>query len=105
MIASKIASAVAFTAAVVYAQGDKPASPNERNVVPANEHDKAYLTVTAPQIAQPVPVVAAQTVVQNAGSAEPTVTTTVTNGAASVVGNLGMSAAALVGTFLAASYF
>ncbi|KAJ2556241.1 hypothetical protein EV175_002089 [Coemansia sp. RSA 1933] len=96
MIATKIASAVAFTAAVVSAQGAKAAVPNE--------HDKAYLTVTAPQIQQPAAVVA-QTVVQNAGSAEPTVTTTVTSGAASIVGNLGMSAAALVGTFLAASYF
>ncbi|KAJ1666823.1 hypothetical protein IW140_002522 [Coemansia sp. RSA 1813] len=105
MIASKITSAIAFTAAVVSAQEAKPASPNERNVIPMNDHDKAYLTVTAPQIAQPAAVVAPQTVVQNAGSAEPTVTTTVTSGAASVVGNLGMSAAALVGTFFAASYF
>ncbi|KAJ2513560.1 hypothetical protein H4217_006269 [Coemansia sp. RSA 1939] len=105
MIASKLTSAVAFTAAVVAAQGAKPASPNERNVIPMNDHDKAYLTVTAPQIAQPAPVVAAQTVVQNAASDEPTVTVTVTSGAASAVGSFGMSAAALVGTFLAASYF
>ncbi|KAI9500278.1 hypothetical protein GGI26_000909 [Coemansia sp. RSA 1358] len=101
MIASNIASAIAF-AAIASAQAAMPASPNERNIVPGADRDRAYLTVTQPNIVQPAPIIAApQTVVQNAATDEPTVTVTHTNGAAS----FGMSAAVLIGTFFAASYF
>ncbi|KAI9503211.1 hypothetical protein GGI25_005841 [Coemansia spiralis] len=108
MIASKIASAVAFVA-VASAQAANPAAPNGRNAVAGSDHGKAIITVTAPAVAAqpvaaaPVAAVAAapQTVVQNAGTDQSTVTVTQSNGAAS----LGMSAAALVGTFFAASYF
>ncbi|KAJ1847853.1 hypothetical protein LPJ70_001322, partial [Coemansia sp. RSA 2708] len=71
------------------------------NKIPADQHQKAYATVYGGsnyvQYAQPV---AAQpvSVVQNAASAEPTVTETVTNGAGSNALSLG--AALLAGSAL-----
>ncbi|KAJ1857523.1 hypothetical protein GGH12_002199 [Coemansia sp. RSA 1822] len=102
-------TAIAFTAALASAQASaqapaaKPAAV--RNDYSYNNgHNPGYLTVTAPNIVQPAPVVAANTVVQNAASAEPTVTETVTSGA-SKIGSIGMSVVALAGSALAASYF
>ncbi|KAJ2083786.1 hypothetical protein H4R24_000557 [Coemansia sp. RSA 988] len=87
------AVALAATAAVVAA-----------NKAPAGNYQNGYATVPAANyvpVAQPV---AAQpvSVVQNAASAEPTVTETVTNGAASNAMSLG--AVFLAGTALF-SYF
>ncbi|KAJ1646596.1 hypothetical protein LPJ64_001932 [Coemansia asiatica] len=108
MFVSKVSTAFAFAAAVAYAADvAKPAGvAAERNVIAAGgDHDRVYLTVTAPNVVQPAPIVAQPTVVQNAGAAEPTVTVTHTNGAASALGSLGMGAIALVGSVFAASYF
>ncbi|KAJ2850748.1 hypothetical protein IWW36_001643 [Coemansia brasiliensis] len=100
---AKITTALAFTAALASAQAPAEA---RNDYAAGGGHNKPYLTVTAPNVVQPAPVVAAApTVVQNAASAEPTVTETVTNGASSVMGSLGMSVAALAGSVLAASYF
>ncbi|KAJ2083190.1 hypothetical protein H4R24_001020 [Coemansia sp. RSA 988] len=99
----------ALASAQAAVPGAEPGVPaGMRKVAPgAADHDKAYVTVTAPNIVQPAPVIAATpaSVVQNAASAEPTVTETVTNGASSVLGSLGMSVAALAGSVFAASYF
>ncbi|KAJ2615810.1 hypothetical protein H4S08_001080 [Coemansia sp. RSA 1365] len=98
----------ALASAQAAVPGAEPGVPaGMRKVAPAADHDKAYLTVTAPNIVQPAPVIAATpaSVVQNAASAEPTVTETVTNGASSALGSLGMSVAALAGSVFAASYF
>ncbi|KAJ1814595.1 hypothetical protein LPJ56_002971 [Coemansia sp. RSA 2599] len=107
MFVSKVSTAFALAAAVAYAADvAKPAGAAERNVIAAGgDHDRVYLTVTAPNVVQPAPIVAQPTVVQNAGAAEPTVTVTHTNGAASALGSLGMGAVALVGSVFAASYF
>ncbi|KAJ1722808.1 hypothetical protein LPJ53_002822 [Coemansia erecta] len=109
MFVSKVSTAIAFAAVAAYAADvAKPAAAvaAERNVVAAGgDHDRVYLTVTAPNVVQPAQIVAQPSVVQNAGSAEPTVTETVTNGAGSAFGSLGMGAVALVGSVFAASYF
>ncbi|KAJ2378656.1 hypothetical protein IW150_000659 [Coemansia sp. RSA 2607] len=107
MFVSKVSTAIAFAAAAVYAADvAKPAVAAERNVIAAGgDHDRVYLTVTAPNVVQPAPIVAQPTLVQNAGAGEPTVTVTVTNGAGSAFGSLGMGAVALVGSVFAASYF
>ncbi|KAJ2501659.1 hypothetical protein GGH96_001732 [Coemansia sp. RSA 1972] len=94
-------TAIAFTAALASAQAPA-AVRNDYSY--NNSHNPGYVTVTAPNIVQPAAVVAASTVVQNAASAEPTVTETVTNGA-SKIGSFGMSVVALAGSALAASYF
>ncbi|KAJ2123562.1 hypothetical protein IWW56_005807 [Coemansia sp. RSA 2131] len=98
-------TAIAFTAALASAQAPAAKPAAVRNDYSYNNgHNPGYLTVTAPNIVQPAPVVAANTVVQNAASAEPTVTETVTSGA-SKIGSIGMSVVALAGSALAASYF
>ncbi|KAJ2726036.1 hypothetical protein GGI07_000819 [Coemansia sp. Benny D115] len=103
MFVSKVSAVAAFAAAVYAADVAKPAA--ERNVVAAGDHDRVYLTVTAPNVVQPAPIIAQPSVVQNAGTNEPTVTVTVTNGAGSAFGTMGMGAMALVGSVFAASYF
>ncbi|KAJ2819157.1 hypothetical protein IWW50_005559, partial [Coemansia erecta] len=102
-------TALAFTAALASAQAPeaKPAAVRNNDYVNNNSNHnqgQGYITVTAPNVVQPAAVVASNTVVQNAASAEPTVTETVTNGA-SKLGNIGMSVFALAGSALAASYF
>ncbi|KAJ1934780.1 hypothetical protein EC988_008698 [Linderina pennispora] len=89
-------SAIAAAAAIVAANPPAPVYPV------ANAHNNAYLTVTGPPaIAQPVPVVAApSTVVQNAGTDEVTITSTITNGAGTNA--LGMGAVALAGSLMMA---
>ncbi|KAJ1956814.1 hypothetical protein DL89DRAFT_268320 [Linderina pennispora] len=77
-------------AAVVAANGAQPAP----------DHQKVYSTILGPQYYQnaaPV-VVAASTVVQNAGSDEVTVTSTVTNGA--TANALSLGSALLAGSLL-----
>ncbi|KAJ1956127.1 hypothetical protein GGI12_005387, partial [Dipsacomyces acuminosporus] len=71
---------------------------------PADAHNKAYATVYGAQYAQAVPpaIVQPATIVQNAATAEPTVTVTVTNGAASKVLSLG---SALIAGAALLSYF
>ncbi|KAJ2808521.1 hypothetical protein H4R20_000848 [Coemansia guatemalensis] len=74
------------------------------NKAPAGDHQKVYTTVYGGNYVPYAQPVAAQpvSVVQNAAAAEPTVTETVTNGAASNAMSLG--AAFLAGTALL-SYF
>ncbi|KAJ1942785.1 hypothetical protein FBU59_003098 [Linderina macrospora] len=87
-------SAIAAVAAVVAA--NPPVYPV------ANAHNNAYLTVTGPPaIAQPPAVVVApSSVVQNAGTDETTITSTITNGAGTNA--LGMGAVALAGSIMMA---
>ncbi|KAJ1752202.1 hypothetical protein LPJ79_001390 [Coemansia sp. RSA 1821] len=97
---AKITTALAFTAALASAQAPAGA---RNDYAAGGGHNKPYGTVAAPNIVQPAPVVAAApTVVQNAATAEPTVTETVTNGAGSNALSLG--AALLAGSALFAGF-
>lgn len=100
---SKTSSALFLAATSSFVFADNAAQQPKAAEAGAEGQERAYVTIGVPNIQQPPAIVGQQSqptsVVQNAGSV------TTQNSAPSSFGNMGVSAAALVGTILVAAYF